>query len=289
VYGQPIAVHVNETTAHSNDDGFTISQAQRIDTFAGYHVDEEKSPCIAFLNLFSPHTDAVQVGTSRIELTGTANGGAYAALPIAPTINQWLNGDENFTWFDTFLDGLDQSTTFNELIFIEPVFDFAAGTLISFDGGRYRGEVNSTDVLILPLNPLVDNTFTNPILYRDWGRPGDINGDYRITVQDINAIETSDYDPYVDWTNTGSNGKDDMILACSAGGIVPGDANLDGIVDAQDLNEVGKNWGLSIPFWQFGDFDRNGVIGAGDLNIIGLYWRDTQQTIWEAMSESPYF
>lgn len=55
---------------------------------------------------------------------------------------------------------------------------------------------------------------------------------------------------------------------------LPGDANVDGVVNAIDLNQVGLNWQRSAcGGWSDGDFDGNGLVDAADLNAIGLNWQ----------------
>ena len=54
---------------------------------------------------------------------------------------------------------------------------------------------------------------------------------------------------------------------------VPGDANLDGKVDATDLNVVGLNWRQDMTGWCSGDFVADGVVDAKDLNQLGINWQ----------------
>lgn len=54
-----------------------------------------------------------------------------------------------------------------------------------------------------------------------------------------------------------------------------GDANLDGMVDATDLNALALNWQANISAWSGGDFTADGVVNAGDLNALGLNWRES--------------
>ena len=53
-----------------------------------------------------------------------------------------------------------------------------------------------------------------------------------------------------------------------------GDANLDGQVDARDLNAIGSNWQRSgnCLSWMDGDFDGNGTVDTIDLNDVGVNW-----------------
>ena len=50
-----------------------------------------------------------------------------------------------------------------------------------------------------------------------------------------------------------------------------GDANLDGMGDASDLNAVGFNW-LGAAGWAGGDFTGDGLVDAADLNVLGFNW-----------------
>ena len=51
-----------------------------------------------------------------------------------------------------------------------------------------------------------------------------------------------------------------------------GDINLDGTVDAQDLNQVGLHWTQQVTGWSKGDVVPDGVIDAKDLNVLGQVW-----------------
>ena len=51
-----------------------------------------------------------------------------------------------------------------------------------------------------------------------------------------------------------------------------GDADLDGSVNASDLDALGQNWLGHPNTWQLGDFNADGTVNAGDLNEIGQNW-----------------
>ena len=56
---------------------------------------------------------------------------------------------------------------------------------------------------------------------------------------------------------------------------VRGDTNLDGRVDATDLNTLAMNWQLddaAIARWGGGDFNGDRVFDTKDLNVIGANW-----------------
>lgn len=58
-------------------------------------------------------------------------------------------------------------------------------------------------------------------------------------------------------------------------GTIYGDANRDGVVDADDMNQVGANW-QQPGNWADGDFNGDGIVDSEDLNIIGLNWQRTR-------------
>ena len=52
-----------------------------------------------------------------------------------------------------------------------------------------------------------------------------------------------------------------------------GDANLDGLVNSQDLNVVGLNWRSDRNVgWTGGDFSGDGFVDSTDLNLLGRNW-----------------
>ena len=58
--------------------------------------------------------------------------------------------------------------------------------------------------------------------------------------------------------------------------LLPGDANLDGLVDIGDLSIMGAHWGQSVAAggygWTAGDLNGDGVINSLDLALIGDSW-----------------
>jgi hypothetical protein len=54
-----------------------------------------------------------------------------------------------------------------------------------------------------------------------------------------------------------------------------GDADLNGVVDADDLNRLALNWRQDGAAWSGGDFTADGVVGAGDLNALALNWQQS--------------
>jgi hypothetical protein len=53
-----------------------------------------------------------------------------------------------------------------------------------------------------------------------------------------------------------------------------GDANLDGVVDNDDVTIVGANYapGFAKPRWDLGDFDYNGFVDNDDVTLLGAFY-----------------
>ncbi len=109
---------------------------------------------------------------------------------------------------------------------------------------------------------------------------GDMDGDGAVDASDITALFVA--------TNNGfnisfldSNGdsvvdSSDFAEMIAGLGVLPGDANLDGVVDATDLNVIGLNWqSATCNTWATGDFTGDGAVDAADLNVIGLNWQQS--------------
>ncbi|MBN2842364.1 MAG: hypothetical protein JXM68_04700 [Sedimentisphaerales bacterium] len=71
------------------------------------------------------------------------------------------------------------------------------------------------------------------------------------------------------WQTWGSGGFD--LEAIGALNLINGDSNMDGIVDAADLDIMLNNW-LRYTTWHYGDFDQNGIVNIKDLAIILNNW-----------------
>lgn len=52
-----------------------------------------------------------------------------------------------------------------------------------------------------------------------------------------------------------------------------GDTNLDGLVDAADLNVIGTNWGARRERWSSGNFLAGAIVDSDDLNALALNWQ----------------
>lgn len=118
---------------------------------------------------------------------------------------------------------------------------------------------------------------------------GDFDDDGNYSCEDVDALteaiasggNNSDFD----LTEDGSVNIDDLdawraeagTALGHTGDVLNGDANLDGVVDANDLNTVGVNWQQDVDpaAWCSGDFDANRVVDANDLNLVGINWQQS--------------
>ncbi len=117
----------------------------------------------------------------------------------------------------------------------------------------------------------------------------DFNSDNNCDLSDIDLLTsvgnlaegvTEGFNPAFDLTNDNRVDSSDITLWLKLAGekngfigpLLLGDANLDGRVDATDLNAVGLNWLKNGTVWSNGDFDGSGQVGPSDLNEIGLAW-----------------
>ena len=53
-----------------------------------------------------------------------------------------------------------------------------------------------------------------------------------------------------------------------------GDANLDGVVNDDDVTIVGATYapGVAKPSWALGDFDYNGFVDDDDVTLLGVFY-----------------
>jgi hypothetical protein len=91
-----------------------------------------------------------------------------------------------------------------------------------------------------------------------WGRiaPNDLT---------FNAASESDY---ASFTVTGSSALGGVSYAISSTAILPGDANIDGRVDINDLTTVLTSYNQTGQSWSTGDFIGDGTVDINDLTIV---------------------
>lgn len=143
----------------------------------------------------------------------------------------------------------------------------------------------------------------DPLLDLDyWAqRPGvacDFNGDQACDTADLDAL-------MADAANGTNNGTDlngdnsvdtsdrDQWLALAgpenglSGAYLLGDANLNGLVDSEDLNAVGISWqNTSVTAWSEGNFEIDGDgVNAVDLNALAIHWQQSAPLAASAVPE----
>ena len=126
----------------------------------------------------------------------------------------------------------------------------------------------------------------------------DFNNDLHVDVLDVDAlvgeIIAGTHDSALDLTVDGSVDNADLMVwlsdaATHNGFNAPyllGDANLDGIVNAADLNALGQNWLGHPNAWQWGDFTADGTVDGSDLAELAHNWQASIPLAGTAVPES---
>jgi hypothetical protein len=122
--------------------------------------------------------------------------------------------------------------------------------------------------------------------YNRLGVDGDFDGDSVLSSVDIDrlmneiAAETNQtpFDLNCDGAVNDGDRDDWLAQASTANGfaepLLVGDSNLDGTVNANDLNALALNWRQDVHDWTAGNFTGGGV-NAADLNGQALNWRQS--------------
>jgi len=83
-------------------------------------------------------------------------------------------------------------------------------------------------------------------------------------------------DPLIDWAGPPLIGNYEINFSGVRFPPCPGDVNLDGRVDVDDLNIVLSNWASPVPANAFGDLNGDGVVDVDDLNDVLSNWGSTK-------------
>jgi hypothetical protein len=109
--------------------------------------------------------------------------------------------------------------------------------------------------------------------------PGDFNADSVLSAEDIDLLSAEIFSPEprlrFDLNDDGIVDQDDRsVWVSDLKQTFFGDADLDGQVNAADLNNLALSWQASdATSWAQGDFDGDGNVNATDLNSLALNWR----------------
>ena len=171
---------------------------------------------------------------------------------------------------NTVADGLLASLTIDTTNFFNGTWDLAlSGVLPMFEFGPFE-----TDFAGIPA------TIVNGTIEIDGGALGDFDFNGVVDEFDVDllqeALRQNSMESLYDVDSNGSVEAADLTFQIEVIlGTFFGDADLNRIVDARDLNQLGIGWrstGASAR-WTTGDFNGDQLVDARDLNLLGLNWR----------------
>ena len=125
--------------------------------------------------------------------------------------------------------------------------------------------------------------------YRESNATIDFDGDGQVGCHDadalVQAIAVPNPSSIFDQNGDGLVNEFDLDLWLVRAGrerssqqaFVRGDVNLDGVVDAIDLNQIGKHWQHSDVGWCGGDVNADSKVDELDLNLLAKNWLDGKQ------------
>ena len=90
------------------------------------------------------------------------------------------------------------------------------------------------------------------------------NSDVSVDLTNDGVVDAADVDAWLAEAGTAKG---------FSGPILGGDADLNGVVDATDLNVAGLGWQQEASSWCGGDFNQDSIVDAGDLNSMGVNWQ----------------
>ena len=163
--------------------------------------------------------------------------------------------------------------------FRETVFTIDSTELVVEDGIFDSGQTFTTT------QGFLDSNIISP-LFGDTAGQDDVTGDNTANVSETpgsyvfgaDGVATLTIPVDLDFLSGDEDGVDfffDGILVATFGTptLLPGDANLDGRVDAADLNILGLNWLGMDKTRSEGDFTGDGIVNSADLNVLGINWQ----------------
>ncbi len=158
--------------------------------------------------------------------------------------------------------------------------------------GQVVGEFQSLDTSLAPLPDGLSwevGYTQNQVFLGIAGTPvllGDFDSNGRLDTVDIDAlmnqVSAGSTDAAYDLNSdsiVNDQDRDEWLAAAGemnglAGPYLVGDANLDGAVDARDLNQLGLSWSSNNNDWSGGNFT-GGDVNAADLNALALNWQQS--------------
>ena len=205
-------------------------------------------------------------------------------LPITITMNVLKDGNpifddsgisvvESLSSYDQMRLDNGQTTEFAGLNWSHmPLFPFVNN---SSGSGQYEWTMNMQDVT----GNGWDFRLPFTVVDEPSGIWGDLNHDGQLEIGDIDLltrnIAAGTTSPKVDLNNDQVASFEDLVTWTEINPALFGDANLDGSVDAADLNSLALSWQQDVPLWSAGDFTADGSVNAADLNALALNWQQS--------------
>ena len=211
------------------------------------------------------------------ENTATSGPWPHCDLACDAPRNLVLTVDTIGTTFQTFNDNTPDVPVFEASVDSFTISDFGGGFTISL---RQLAVLGGDDAI----GNFDSVTVTTEIFE---GVSGDFDGNGSYDSVDVDAlvaeIAGNTNDGSFDLTGDSLVDQNDLQAWLSEAGaalgfadsLMPGDANLDGNVNATDLNALAVNWLASVAAWSAGDFTADGLVNAGDLNLLGVNWQSS--------------
>ena len=225
-------------------------------------------------------------GQNRFSLERSENGGEYALSIFDNDGQAKLTGDDGMLILSVAAQVPGDNSALADRTFLSYEYDGVSGDFViqSREVGDEDGSVFGHEL------PLRDTNFY--FAYVDFEDPlrlsvaCDFDGDGICDVTDIDdlvlRISAGDADPTYDLDGDGLVTVADLEQwRSTAGGFnlgagrvyLAGDANLDGTVNAADLNAVALGWQQAVTTWSGGNFTADGIVDSQDLNVLALNWQ----------------
>ena len=162
------------------------------------------------------------------------------------------------------------SSTLNSENLISGIISLSVG--IGGVGGEVQAEPQSSSVGIA--SAVIFFSLYNPV--SRGGAAGDFDLNGSVDQIDITLLQdqVADPDPDLAFDLNGDelvDGDDLDFLMSNILGTVPGDCNLDGMVNNGDMSLLASYFN-STSVWYYGDFDRNGFTTAADFAQMSANW-----------------
>ena len=258
---------------------------------------------VARTNEFEGNTGIMSVDPEDVGLNGISGSGI--ATETGENANYFV--EYRISMFDAFENGLFEGTdagSFGTMIPDLTAIKFQVAMSDNDNAGdangvRSHGGVPFASVVTEGPNEWWrSDTYPNLLLSSEYvpdtGLDCDFDDNGTCDIGDLDAltleVATAPANPNLDFdlNQDGAVGSDDqdqwLQLAGEANGFAGsyfrGDANLDGRVDAGDLNVIALNWNTENNLWSEGNLVGAGV-GASDLNALALTWQQVTPTVAE--------